>query len=399
MGAGQSRVVLAFLMVIALLVGAVGGYFVGGAGAGTVTVVSTRVETVTKTVGAGETITVTKTVVSTVTQAPLPPRGRLVAFVWEDFTVPEVFEPLKAKYPELQVENTIFTSQPEMLAKLRGGFEADVVSPCIDFLPRLIDLDMLEPIETWRLKNWDDLFPALREYPEIRRGDDVYLIPTAFGVQGGVTYRMDKVEKIESWADVFNPQYKGRVLMPNDALVVIPIGALILGYEDPWKLTMADLERIRDFYIENGDVILKFYDSDVEARELLAAGDAWMIVGSGPAHAYWLRNASIPAQFILPDGKGFGWLCGLSILETSKNKDAAHAYIDHFISEEIQFFYANEWLYGPSNENAFVRVSPEKIEQSGMVGPEVLNQLIPFLEPENVDEYLAIYEEILASLL
>jgi len=206
------------------------------------------------------------------------------------------------------------------------------------------------------------------------------------------------VEKIESWADVFNPEYEGRVLMPNDALVVIPIGALILGYDDPWKLTMSDLERIRDFYIEHRNIILKFYDSDVEARELLAAGDAWMIVGSGPAHAYWLRNASIPAKFVLPDGKGFGWLCGLGILKTSKNKEAAHAYIDHFISEEIQFFYASEWLYGPSNENAFVRVPKEKIEQSGMVGPEVLNQLIPFLEPENVDEYLAIYEEILASI-
>lgn len=323
--------------------------------------------------------------------------GKLTAFVWEDFTVPEVFNPLTEKYPTLTIENSIFTSQPEMLAKLMGGFKADVVSPCIDFLPRLIEQDMLQPIDPSRLSNWNKLFKSLRDYPEIWRDGKLYMVPTAFGLQAGVTYRKDKIPLIDKWIDIFNPAYKNRVLILNDARIGIVIAAWALNYEDPWNLGSQDLQRIKEFYKEHRDVILKFYESDIEARELLASGDAWIIAGSGPAHSYWLKSEGIEAEFTLPEGKGIGWLCGLSILKTSQNFDGAYLYIDYFISEEPQYYYAYEWLYGPTNEQAFKKLPPEKIAESGIVGPEKLSEVLPLIDPPNLDEWLQVWEEIIAG--
>lgn len=327
---------------------------------------------------------------------PTRPAQRLVAFVWEDFTVPEVMNPLREKYPWLSVENSIFATQPEMLAKLRGGFRADVVSPCIDFLPHLVKLGLIQPIDPSRLKNWNSLFKSLREYPEIWRDGKLYMVPTAFGIQAGITYRKDKVPEIQSWMDIFT-QKERRVLILKDPRIGIVMAAWALGYDYPWNLTRADLERIKEFYREHKGSILKFFESDIEARELLASGDAWIIAGSGPVQAYWLRSEGIEAEFVLPEGRGVGWLCGLSILKTAENLDGAYAYIDYFISLEPQLYYASEWLYGPSNEEAFKRVPPEKIAESGMVSPEVLSQVLPLIEPENMDEWIEVWEEIIAE--
>lgn len=323
--------------------------------------------------------------------------GKLVAFVWEDFTVPEVFDPLAKKYPTLTIENSIFTSQPEMLAKLMGGFKADIVSPCIDFLPRLIEQDLIQPIDPSRLSNWNNLFKSIREYPGIWKNGKLYMVPTAFGLQAGVTYRKDKVSTISSWADIFNPAYKNRVLILNDARIGIVMAAWALGYEYPWNLTSQDLQKIAEFYKEHRDVILKFYESDIEARELLASGDAWIIAGSGPAQSYWLKSEGIEAEFTLPEGKGIGWLCGLSILKTVENIEGAHLYIDYFISEDPQYYYAYEWLYGPTNERVFKKLPKEKLEESGIVGPETLSEVLPLIDPPNLDEWLQIWEKIVAG--
>jgi spermidine/putrescine transport system substrate-binding protein len=333
-----------------------------------------------------------------ITQPPTPTIQKLTALVWEDYTVPEVMNPFREKYPNIIVENSIFANQPEMLAKLVGGFKADVVTPCIDFLPRLIDQGLLQPIDYNKLDNWKNLFQSLRQYPEIWRGDKLYMVPESFGVEAGITYRTDKVDPIKNWKDIFDPKYAKRVIIINDPRLGIVIGAWALGYTDVWNLKSEDLQRIKQFYLENKASILKFYTSDIEARGLLASGDAWILAGSGPAQAYWLRSQGIDAKFVLPDGIGIGWLCGISILKGTQQIEAVHKYIDYLISEAPQYYFATEWLYGPTNQEVFKRLPPEKIEESGMIGPEVLSRLVPLTDPENLDEWLKVWEEIRSSI-
>ena len=52
---------------------------------------------------------------------------------------------------------TYFGSQEEAFTKLQSGFEADLAHPCTDALRKWVAADMLKPIDTSKLENWDKL--------------------------------------------------------------------------------------------------------------------------------------------------------------------------------------------------------------------------------------------------
>ncbi|MEN2974550.1 MAG: extracellular solute-binding protein [Candidatus Caldarchaeales archaeon] len=326
---------------------------------------------------------------------PKKTTGKIVAFVWEDYTVPEVADNFTRLYPEIVVEYSIFTDQPEMFTKLKAGFRADVISPCVDYIPSLVKSGLIQPIDYNRLKNWNKLFKDVRESPGIWRDGELYMVPTDMGSETAVIFRKDKVEKIESWMDIFKPEYKGRILIIDDPRLGIVIGAFALGYEDPWSLTREDLEKIKEFYRERRELILGFYESDLEVRDLLASGEAWIVAGPSPTIAYWLISEGIDAEYVFPEGKGTSWFCGLSIVKDAQNLDAVYTYIDYIISKEVELYFAEEWLYSPSNEEAYKEISPEVI--GWLTSPELFQKLIPLTEPPNIDEWLEVWEEIVGG--
>lgn len=321
--------------------------------------------------------------------------AKIVAFVWEDYTVPEVAENFTRLYPDIIVEYSVFTDQPEMFAKLKAGFRADVISPCVDYIPSLVKWDLIQPIDPSRLKNWNKLFRDVREAPGIWREGKLYMVPTDMGSETSVVYRKDKVEKIESWKDIFRPEYRKRVMIIDDPRLGIVIGAFALGYDYPWNLTREDLEKIKEFYRLHKDIILGFYESDLEARDMLASGEAWIVAGSSPTIAYWLVSEGIEAEYVFPEGKGTSWFCGMSIVKGARNLDAVYTYIDYIISKEVELYFAEEWLYTPSNEEAYREISPEV--RQWMTPPELFEKLIPLTEPANIEEWLEVWEEIVGE--
>ncbi|MCS7125792.1 MAG: extracellular solute-binding protein [Aigarchaeota archaeon] len=321
--------------------------------------------------------------------------GKIIAFVWEDYTMPEVADNFTKLYPDIIVEYSIFTDQPEMFTKLKAGFKADVISPCVDYIPSLVKAGLIQPIDPSRLKNWNKLFKDVREYPGIWFDGKLYMVPTDMGSETAVVFRKDKVSFIESWMDVFKPEYKEKILIIDDPRLGIVIGAFALGYEDPWNLSREDLEKIKEFYRERRDLILGFYESDLEVRDMLASGEAWIAAGPSPTIAYWLISEGIDAGFTFPEGKGTSWFCGMSIVKDAQNLDAVYTYIDYIISKEVELYFAEEWLYSPSNEEAYMEISPEV--RGWLTSPELFQKLIPLTEPPNIDEWLEVWEEIVGG--
>src|SRR5687768_1636876 len=56
---------------------------------------------------------------------------------------------------------TYFADEEEAFQKLRAGFKADVAHPCSQSVSRWRDAGLLEPLDTSKLKYWNELEPSL----------------------------------------------------------------------------------------------------------------------------------------------------------------------------------------------------------------------------------------------
>ena len=87
---------------------------------------------------------------------------------------------------------TYFGSVEEAFTKLQSGFEADLAHPCTDALRKWVAADMIKPIDTSKLENWDKLMPKIKEVDGITIDGQTYMVPFEWG-NTGLIYRTDMV--------------------------------------------------------------------------------------------------------------------------------------------------------------------------------------------------------------
>ena len=95
-----------------------------------------------------------------------------------------------------------------------------------DALPiwRFKDAGLIKPIDTSRLKNWEDIIESVRLDDSVRYGNDQYMIPTEFG-NSSIIYRTDLVDEgfadDPSWGILYDEKYKGRLSNYESANAVV----------------------------------------------------------------------------------------------------------------------------------------------------------------------------------
>src|SRR3954451_4725418 len=176
--------------------------------------------------------------------------GTVRIFSFEDELVPQVLGPFKEDNPNLNVQTATFTSSDEAVTKLQAGFQADVVNVCVRDTQRLVDLGLIQPIDTSRVTDWDSIIPAFKDFAGVKVNDQVYMVPNEGGVAGLVWNPKLVPDGLTSWKDVFeNPALAGAATIEDSPYYSIAIGALALGYTDPYNLTQEDLDKVRDYFL------------------------------------------------------------------------------------------------------------------------------------------------------
>ena len=52
------------------------------------------------------------------------------------------------------------------------------------------------------------------------------------------------------------------------------------------------------------------------------------------------------------------WMCGMGISANAENVPAAYAWLNHFLSTDIQKYFAEKWNYLASNEKTLADLEP-----------------------------------------
>ncbi len=321
--------------------------------------------------------------------------GELVLYSYEETVTDDFLQGFREAYPQVKLKTAVYGELDEALAKLRGGFKADVFNPCVDYIPTLTKLDLIEPIDTSLIPRWNDLFPFFRNLPEIQAGDGkVWMVPQDAGLEG-IMYRTDKIDPPPtSWKDLWNEKYAGHIAMEDYARNAIAVAALALGYKDPYHLNDQDLEKVKEYLIKQKPLLLSYFESDADIDNMFKAGDVWISFG-WTSDANTLREEEgIPVEYVSPKEGALSWICGYSILKGTKMPYAAHALINHYLDPKVQYIEVTDFEYFVSNQKVLDLLTPEEIAAVRLDRPEEIANAHVEIIPDNYDKWLQIWEEV-----
>ena len=257
-----------------------------------------------------------------------------------------------------------FSTNEDMLGKLQAadGTGYDVVMATGNYLQTLIDAGWAAELDHAQIPNLENLYPEATELAF--DAGNVYSVPYTWGTTG-LCYRTDLVDtEIDSWDDLLNPaaDLEGKVTMLGTERWLLQPALLSLGYsintEDP-----AEIDEAKQLTIDAKDTLLQFNDTDFYAR--LDDGSASMV------HAWdgWCNYATNKnVEFVVPSEGSDLFADVMTVMESSENKEAAHAFINFVLEAENHLKVAELVLYKVPNAPAMDMLDPALIKSYPNLG-------------------------------
>lgn len=222
-----------------------------------------------------------------------------------------------------------YGSAEEALNKLKSGFVAYIVMPCMTDVPRWSDTGLFQPIDTKRLSNWGDVMPDLWDVPYNRKDDKVWLMPWEWG-QTSVAYRTDLYDlegAEESWDMLWNPKYKGRLGMLAGGGDAWWCAAIKAGVPFDQIHTDGAFEQISNVLREQRPLIRMYTDDTTSSDTALAAGEIVAIMAWNSS-VVSLSAQGVPVKFAKPKEGALTWVCRQMLHKDAPNIDSAYDILD-----------------------------------------------------------------------
>jgi spermidine/putrescine transport system substrate-binding protein len=330
--------------------------------------------------------------------------GTLQIFDWAGYEVKPLWRPYARQFPGDTPNWTTFKDDQFGFSKVAANPDAanfDIVHPCHYFWQNWVDLKtsdgspVVQPWDTSLISNFGQINTAF--IPSGRFQGKQYFIPADWGYAAPL-YRTDKVEpKEDSWSLLWDDRYGGRITWWDSFDMFIP-AAYFHGIEDPWNMTDAQLEEMKNFLISKKPLVKTLWSID-PVTEAMANGDVW-IAYAWPLHYVELTGKKFPAVYMNPKEGRTAWYCGFALNNETKNYFHAHEYVDAWISAQSGQWLAENYAYGHLNTAIDVsKVDPEVVRVFSLDDPTALSE--PKSHPEqNIprrDVYQSFWDEVKAA--
>lgn len=290
--------------------------------------------------------------VSTAAMAALPrmafSASKITVLNWQGYGTDEAWA-LKAFTAKtgIEVVHDYFSSEPEMLTKLRTNPGAyDVVLINSARVQAAASEGLITPIDFSKVPNASGLSPELKQNANLIVDGKTYGSAWLWGLTSLAV--AEGAPKPDSYAALGDPAHKGRVALFDDAVTGVAIGALLTG-QDINKPT--DLGVIKDKLKGFKSNVKMLWSSEDQWNKSFAAKEFDLSVFWSGASVRSKRNKNLPVEFVVPKEGGIGWLDSLTIPATSTNQDAGLAFINYMIDPDFYVEWATK-VGAPASANA-----------------------------------------------
>lgn len=195
--------------------------------------------------------------------------GEVNIYLWTEYVPESVISEFEDS-SGIKVNVSYYSSNEDLYSKLMSEAEGtyDIIQPSDYMVEKLIKQKKLKEIDQSKLDNLKNI--ASQYMDRSYDPGNKYSIPYMCAM-GGIAVNTSMVkDEITSYADLFNPKYKDKILVLDDSRAVIGMTAKSLGYSMS-TTDETELSEIKKKLLTLKDNI-KLYDSD-NAKSALISGD------------------------------------------------------------------------------------------------------------------------------
>ncbi|MBE6980435.1 MAG: extracellular solute-binding protein [Ruminococcaceae bacterium] len=244
----------------------------------------------------------------------------------------EVIAEFEKRYPHIKVNYSTYDSNEIMYSKLsNGGITVDVIIPSDYMIARLIEEDMLLPLDFDNIPNYsyiDESFKNTSYDPE-----NVYSVPYTWGTVG-ILYNTKHVDvaDVTGWELLWNEKYKDKILMFGNSRDAFGIAQYLLGY-DVNTTDKAQLQECADLLKAQKPILQQYVMDEIFAT--MQNEEAWIApYYAGDCLVMMEENENL--AFYLPEDQGFNlFIDAMCIPTCAKEKEAAELFINFLCDPEI----------------------------------------------------------------
>jgi spermidine/putrescine transport system substrate-binding protein len=334
--------------------------------------------------------------------------GTIDYLSWEGYDIPDPMKAWKTAN-SVDVKSTYIGNHDEIQAKIKaGGGSYDLITYYQGYKPLYTELDILTNLDTDKIPNIEGLFPVFREADSrnlwIDEDGNWTGVPWTWG-SIGITWDDAKLPGgLDSWYDLLDPKFKGKVGVINDPLGAFTLTAHILK-KDPAALPKEEYAEIEAFLrkivAQAKSVAPSFGDmtNQLVAGDIVVCYQGWAYQNSLAAGA---GNKTVMTK--TPKEGAFSFCDLYAIPSTSDNVDTVHAWINEALAPITNARIAEYLVAAVTVEASAAKLNAatkalypyDDLELGDSTGERLakLFELAPFygMPPSESDEYITFSE-------
>ena len=312
----------------------------------------------------------------------------LYVYNWGEYIDPEVIE-LFEEETGIHVTYDMFETNEEMYPVIEAGAACyDVVCPSDYMIQKMAENGLLAEINFDNIPNISNIDPLFLEKSRSFDPQNRYSVPYTWGTVG-ILYNTKRIEELGApaptkWSDLWNPVYKGEILMQDSVRDAFMVALKSLGYSMNTE-NAEELKEARDLLIAQKPLVQAYVIDQV--RDKMIGGEAAVgVIYSGEMLYIQDEVANLgldyTLEYVIPEEGTNLWFDSWVIPANARNKENAEKWIDFLCRPDIAKMNFEYITYSTPN-NAAKELLEEDIQTNKAIFPDMDE-----LEGSEVFQYL-----------
>jgi spermidine/putrescine transport system substrate-binding protein len=290
---------------------------------------------------------------------------KVVIYNWTEY-IPEAVLKSFTKETGIEVEYATYESNEAMYSKLKllDGKGYDIAVPSTFYVEKMRKEGLIQPINKQALGNYGNLDASLLDKPYDPENN--YSVPYLWG-STAIAVNGDEVDAsaITRWADLWKPEYAGKLMIMDDVRDNFYVGLKVAGFEN--NTTNEDEIRAAYEQLKTLWPSIKMINSDSPKSPLIRGEVSIGAIWNG--EAYMAQEELPNLAFIYPEEGAVLWVDSFVIPKGAANVENAHKFIDFMLRAESGKAAIEELGYAAPN-TAAMPLLDEELRTNKIVFPD-----------------------------